>query len=66
MERGFARGEIMGAGIMLIWPAFFFYVLLMGPFCALIGARTTTRMGWLMSVPLIFVPFALLVALVIP
>ncbi|MGW6792466.1 hypothetical protein [Streptomyces chartreusis] len=56
----------MGAGIMLIWPAFFFYVLLMGPFCALIGTRTTTRMGWLMSVPLIFVPFALLVALVIP
>lgn len=57
----------MGAGaVMLIWPAFFFYVLLMGPFCILIGARTTRRMGWLMSVPLIFVPFALLVVWMIP
>ncbi|MFC8243028.1 hypothetical protein [Streptomyces chartreusis] len=56
----------MGAGIMLIWPAFGFYVLLMGPFCALIGARTTSRMGWLMSVPLIFVPFAMLLRLMIP
>ncbi|MEV8429681.1 hypothetical protein ACFCYF_10520 [Streptomyces chartreusis] len=56
----------MGAGILIIWPVFFFYVLLMGPFCILIGKRTTSRMGWLMSVPLIFVPFAMLVRLMFP
>ncbi|MEU1257032.1 hypothetical protein ACWHLZ_20850 [Streptomyces chartreusis] len=57
----------MGIGaVLLICPAFFFYVLLMVPFCILIGARTTWRMGWLMSVPLIFVPIALLVVWMIP
>ncbi len=38
----------------------------MGPFCVLIGARTTWRTGREMPVPLIFVPFALLVVWMIP
>ncbi|MFJ7072396.1 hypothetical protein [Streptomyces sp. NPDC098781] len=51
-------------GIML--AVFFLYVLLMGPFCVLVGTRTSWRMGWLMSIPLIFLPFALLVGVLVP
>lgn len=57
----------MGSGAgFIVFPVFFFYLLLMGPFCLLIGSRTSSRMGWLMSVPLIFLPFALLVGILIP
>ncbi|MCF3132712.1 hypothetical protein [Streptomyces olivochromogenes] len=45
---------------------FFFYVLLMAPFCILVGSRTSSGMGWLMSVPLIALPLALLVGFLIP
>ncbi|GAA4040709.1 hypothetical protein GCM10022233_06660 [Streptomyces shaanxiensis] len=57
----------MGSGAFgVVWAVFFLYVLLMGPFCILIGTRTSGSMGWLMSVPLIFLPFAWLVGLLIP
>lgn len=54
-----------GAGI-IAWAVFFFYVLLMAPFCILVGSRTSSGMGWLMSVPLIALPLALLVGFLIP
>lgn len=55
----------MGAGIILI-PIFFLYALLMAAFCMLIASRTSERTGWLMSVPLIFLPLAVLVGVLIP
>lgn len=59
--------EALGSGAFgVVWAVFFLYVLLMGPFCILIGTRTSGSMGWLMSVPLIFLPFAWLVGLLIP
>lgn len=54
-----------GAVVVIVW-AFFLYLLVMGPFCILIGSRTSCRMGWLMSVPLIFLPFATLVGILNP
>ncbi|SDM79345.1 hypothetical protein SAMN04487981_102587 [Streptomyces sp. cf386] len=54
-----------GAGVIVL-AVFFLYVLVMGPFCVLIGSRTSSGMGWLMSVPLIFLPLAWLVGLAIP
>ncbi|MFG2554122.1 hypothetical protein [Streptomyces sp. NPDC048581] len=54
-----------GAGVIVL-AVFFFYVLLMGPFCVLVGSRTSWGMGWLMSVPLIFLPLAWVVALLTP
>ncbi|WP_187284402.1 hypothetical protein [Streptomyces sp. uw30] len=57
----------MGSGAgFIVFAVFFFYLLLMGPFCVLIGSRTSSRMGWLMSAPLIFLPLALLVGFLIP
>ncbi len=55
----------MGAGF-IIWAVFFFYVLLMAPFCILVGAKTSSRMGWLIATPLIFLPITLLIAALIP
>ncbi|WP_327692454.1 hypothetical protein [Streptomyces sp. NBC_00459] len=54
----------MGAGIIIF--AFFFYVLLMAAFCILVGAKTSSRMGWVMATPLIFLPLTLLIAALIP
>ncbi|MFF9803064.1 hypothetical protein ACF1G3_37440 [Streptomyces rochei] len=66
--RGRYRQEgIVGSGAgVIIWAVFFFYVLVMAPFCILIGAKTSSRMGWLMAAPLIFLPLALLIAALIP
>jgi hypothetical protein len=54
----------VGAGVIIF--AFFFYVLLMAPFCILVGAKTSSRMGWVMATPLIFLPLTLLIAALIP
>ncbi|WP_234439977.1 hypothetical protein [Streptomyces bicolor] len=64
---GYRGEEALGSGAGVVGlVVFFFYVLLMGPFCVLIGSRTSSGMGWLMSVPLIFLPLAWLVGLAIP
>jgi hypothetical protein len=55
----------LGAGVVVL-VVFWFYVPLMVPFCVLVGSRTSWRMGWLMSAPLIFLPLALLVGFLIP
>ncbi|MFF5523136.1 hypothetical protein [Streptomyces coeruleorubidus] len=54
----------MGAGVIIF--VFFFYVLLMAPFCILVGAKTSSRMGWLMATGLIVLPVTLLIAALIP
>ncbi|MEU8544151.1 hypothetical protein AB0C52_29855 [Streptomyces sp. NPDC048717] len=54
----------MGAGFILFPLAL--YLVLMGVFCALVGAKTTRRMGWAMSAGLVFLPLALLVGAVSP
>ncbi|MDH6225583.1 MULTISPECIES: hypothetical protein [Streptomyces] len=54
-----------GAGVVVL-AVFFLYVLLVVPFCALVGARTTRRTGWLMSIPMVFLPLALLIGLLTP
>ncbi|TYP02534.1 hypothetical protein FHV95_12341 [Streptomyces coelicolor] len=41
------------------------YVLAMVPFCVLVGSRTSRRMGWMMSVPLLLFPLALLLAFLV-
>lgn len=51
-----------GAGVVVL-AVFLFYALLMVPFCILVGARTSRRMGWLMSIPLVFLPLVLLIGL---
>jgi hypothetical protein len=56
--------DIVGAGVIIF--VFFFYVLLMAPFCILVGAKTSSRMGWVMATPLIFLPLTLLIAALIP
>lgn len=57
----------MGSGASTIVLAlFFFYALLVAPFCVLVGSRTSWRMGWLMSAPLIFLPLVLLIGFLIP
>ncbi len=54
-----------GAGVVVL-AAFFFYVPLVAPFCVLVGARTSRRMGWLMSIPMVFLPLALVVGFLVP
>ncbi len=49
----------MGAGI--IWAPVVLYVVLMGAFCALVGAKTSPRMGWTMAAGLVLLPSALLI-----
>jgi ABC-type multidrug transport system permease subunit len=61
------RGErVVGSGAGAIVLAAFFYALLAAPFCALVGARTSRRMGWLMAVPLVFLPLTLLAGSLVP
>ncbi|MFJ8016703.1 hypothetical protein [Streptomyces sp. NPDC096339] len=51
----------MGAAILVIWPIFFLYALVMAGFCCLVGSKTSGRMGCLMAVGIIGLPFALCV-----
>ncbi|WP_234046918.1 hypothetical protein [Streptomyces adelaidensis] len=50
----------MGAGGIVLLVVFL-YLPVVVPFCALVGRRTSHRMGWLMSVPLVLLPLALLI-----
>ncbi|EST18944.1 hypothetical protein M878_44315 [Streptomyces roseochromogenus subsp. oscitans DS 12.976] len=51
----------MGSGAGVIGFAFLVvYTLLMTLLCVFVGSRTSWRMGWLISVPVIFMPFGLL------
>lgn len=56
----------MGSGAGAIVLVAFFHALLAAPFCALVGARTSRRMGWLMAVPLVFLPLTLLAGFLVP
>ncbi len=57
----------MGSGAsVIVLAVFYFYAILLTPFCILVGSRTSWRMGWLMSVPLIFLPLALLITFFVP
>ncbi len=57
----------MGTGLgAVVFVLYLLYALIMLPFCVLVGSRTSQRMGWMMSVPLLFFPLALLIALFVP
>ncbi|MFF3918562.1 hypothetical protein ACFYZB_34905 [Streptomyces sp. NPDC001852] len=49
----------MGSGAGVIAYGFLIYTCLMALFCAFIGSRTSWRMGWLISLPVIFAPWGL-------
>ncbi|MGW2648467.1 hypothetical protein ACWC2T_26925 [Streptomyces sp. NPDC001393] len=49
----------MGSGAVVIAYAFLIYTILMALFCVFIGSRTSWRMGWLISIPVIFAPWGL-------
>ncbi|MFD3940990.1 hypothetical protein ACFWSF_39975 [Streptomyces sp. NPDC058611] len=51
---------------LLLWPAFFLYALTMAGFCALVGSKTSWRMGTLMASGTIIPPLALCIAAVLP
>ncbi|MCQ4203406.1 hypothetical protein ACFW5W_02420 [Streptomyces sp. NPDC058783] len=56
----------MGTGVgTMAFAVCLVYVLAMVPFCVLVGSRTSRRMGWMMSVPLLLFPLALLLALLV-
>ncbi|WP_327350925.1 hypothetical protein [Streptomyces sp. NBC_01304] len=46
----------MGAGILLLFPVLLLYCAVMAPFCGLVGARSTRRVGWLMAAGLMGLP----------
>ncbi|MFF3336797.1 hypothetical protein ACFYWX_46160 [Streptomyces sp. NPDC002888] len=65
--RPVSRGGTVGSGAgIIVLAVFFLYLLLMAPFCILVGSRTSWRMGWVMSAPLIFLPLALLIGFLVP
>ena len=49
----------MGSGAEVIAYAFLIYTMLMALFCVFVGSRTSRRMGWLISAPVIFAPWGL-------
>ncbi|WP_225098868.1 hypothetical protein [Streptomyces sp. CoH27] len=57
--RQISRGGTVGSGAVVIAYAFLIYTILMALFCVFIGSRTSWRMGWLISVPVIFAPWGL-------
>ncbi|MFF3935057.1 hypothetical protein [Streptomyces phaeofaciens] len=54
-----------GAGFVVV-AGFVVYLLLAVPFVLLVASRTSVTTGWLMSVPLVFLPFTLLIAFMTP
>ncbi|AOR36632.1 hypothetical protein BFF78_41230 [Streptomyces fodineus] len=59
--RQMSRGGTVGTGAFVIGFDFLVvYTVLMTLFCVFVGSRTSWRMGSLISVPLIFMPFGLL------
>ncbi|WP_330288844.1 hypothetical protein [Streptomyces sp. NBC_00576] len=50
----------MGAGLVLIFIPLFFYLTSAVLLCVKVADRTSSKMGWLFSVALIFGPAALL------
>ncbi|GHA00128.1 hypothetical protein GCM10010371_69250 [Streptomyces subrutilus] len=51
---------------VLLWPAFILYALTMAGFSALVGSKTSWRMGILMATGTIAPPLALCTAAVLP
>ena len=49
----------MGSGAGVIAYVFLIYTMLMAMFCVFVGSRTSWRMGWLISAPVIFAPWGL-------
>ncbi|MGW3121054.1 hypothetical protein ACWDBW_28545 [Streptomyces sp. NPDC001107] len=49
----------MGSGAGVIAYAFLIYTVLMALFCVFIGSKTSWRMGLLISTPVIFAPWGL-------
>ncbi|MFI7405725.1 hypothetical protein ACIBW9_35565 [Streptomyces sp. NPDC049541] len=49
----------MGSGADVIAYAFLMYTMLMALCCVFVGSRTSRRMGWLISAPVIFAPWGL-------
>ncbi|MFG3126966.1 hypothetical protein [Streptomyces tendae] len=56
----------MGTGVGTVaFAVCLVYMLVMVPFCVLVGSRTSRGMGWMMSVPLLLFPLALLLAFLV-